>query len=162
MTNGVRGSSSQRLLLTFQEVRPQRGHTPSEDSRRASFSLFQLLRMSSFLGCFGVWPYHSLLWLHLPVALSLLCASPLPTLTRTFVSGFRFPSNNPGWSDHKNLNLITFADCHLFTNKVTSEGSRDLDLVVYFGRPLFHPLLKGTGRRSGMSLQPHPFSLYSG
>lgn len=92
----------------------------------------------------------------------LLCASPLLSLTRIFVMGFRARSDNPGWSDHKNLNLITFADLYLFTNKVTFAGSRELDMDVYFGWPLFISPYKGIGGSSGMSPQPHPFSVYPG
>ena len=64
--------------------------------------------------------------------------------------GFRAHSDNPGWSDHKNLNVLAFANPYLFTDKVTFTGSRDLD--IKFGQPLFNPLHKETGRCSGRSL----------
>lgn len=90
---------------------------------------FQLL-ISTCVPCFlGLWPHHCHLWLHRHVP-SLLCASPLLSLTRTSVTGFRAYADNPEWSDHKILNFITSALLHLFTNKVTFSGSMDLDMGV--------------------------------
>lgn len=71
----------------------------------------------------------------------LLCASsPLLSLLRTFVNGFRANLGIPGWSPHKILNLITSAKT-LLSNKITRSSSEwNISLVGGWGWLPYNPL----------------------